>query len=162
MPLSKSILSGALTELRSAGYSFSRHIHSTIEIYRILSGECYMDIRSHTVHCTEGDFMMILPDVMHSFYLNDKFDCSFQHIHFDPELFTGIVLEDNGIQPVTLLHAIFFHSRFYYYFPSDRIIDETINKAISLYTLSNRLVFRCQYQCRSHTTYSIHTRQERA
>ena len=139
MPLYKASLSGALEELRSAGYHFSHHIHSSIEIYRILSGDCYLDIRSQTVHCTEGDFMMLLPDVMHSFYLNDKSDCSFQHIHFDPELFAGIVLENNGIQPVTLLHAILFNSRSYYYFRSDCIIDNTINKLISLYASSNSL-----------------------
>ena len=69
--LSDSILTGAIVEYRKAGYNFIRHMHTNIEIYRILSGECYMDIQSETLHCTEGDFIMILPDVVHSFYLND-------------------------------------------------------------------------------------------
>ena len=68
MTLSDSILSGAVVEFRKAGYRFMRHLHTNIEIYRILSGECYMDIQSETLHCTEGDFIMILPDVVHSFY----------------------------------------------------------------------------------------------
>ena len=77
MTLSDSILSGAVVEFRKAGYRFMRHLHTNIEIYRILSGECYMDIQSETLHCTEGDFIMILPDVVHSFYLNDISDCEF-------------------------------------------------------------------------------------
>lgn len=81
--LSDSILTGAVVEYRKAGYRFIRHMHTSIEIYRILSGECYMDIQSETIHCTEGDFIMILPDVVHSFYLNDTSDCEFQHIHYD-------------------------------------------------------------------------------
>lgn len=83
MSLSDSILSGAVVSYRKAGYTFGRHLHTNIEIYRILSGECYMDIQSETLHCTKGDFIMILPDVVHSFYLNDTSDCEFQHIHFN-------------------------------------------------------------------------------
>ena len=75
MTLSDSILSGAVVEYRKAGYSFARHLHTNIEIYRILSGECYMDIQSETIHCTAGEFIMLLPDVVHSFYLNDTSDC---------------------------------------------------------------------------------------
>ena len=103
--LSDSILSGAVIEYRKAGYNFIRHLHTNIEIYRILSGECYMDIQSETLHFTEGDFVMILPDVVHSFYLNDTSDCEFQHIHFDPDLFSTIILDNDGIFPITLLHA---------------------------------------------------------
>lgn len=58
--LSDSILTGAVVEYRKAGYRFIRHMHTSIEIYRILSGECYMDIQSETIHCTEGDFIMTL------------------------------------------------------------------------------------------------------
>ena len=46
--LSDSILTGAIVEYRKAGYNFIRHMHTNIEIYRILSGECYMDIQSET------------------------------------------------------------------------------------------------------------------
>lgn len=56
MSLSDSILSGAVVSYRKAGYTFGRHLHTNIEIYRILSGECYMDIQSENLHCTKGDF----------------------------------------------------------------------------------------------------------
>ena len=85
-------------------------MHTNIEIYRILSGECYMDIQSETLHCTEGDFIMILPDVVHSFYLNDTSDCEFQHIHFNPNMFSTVVLEDDGDFPdyPSSCHTVFF------------------------------------------------------
>lgn len=133
--LSDSILTGAIVEYRKAGYNFIRHMHTNIEIYRILSGECYMDIQSETLHCTEGDFIMILPDVVHSFYLNDTSDCEFQHIHFDPNMFSTVVLEDDGIFPITLLHAILFSSHFYYRLRSDAVIDDHLQKLIDLHAL---------------------------
>ena len=52
--LSGSILSGALIETRSAGYSFAHHLHSAVEIYRILSGKCCMTVGSETIHCKWG------------------------------------------------------------------------------------------------------------
>ena len=116
-----------------------RHLHTNIEIYRILSGECYMDIQSETLHCTEGDFIMILPDVVHSFYLNDTSDCEFQHIHFNPDMFSTIILENDGIFPITLLHAVLFSSHFYYRLSSDERIDEQIRKLIDLHTSSDSL-----------------------
>lgn len=139
MTLSDSILSGAVVEYRKAGYSFARHLHTNIEIYRILSGECYMDIQSETIHCTEGEFIMLLPDVIHSFYLNDTSDCEFQHIHFNPEMFSTIVLEDEGVFPITLMHAILFSAQFYYRMESDPVINEHLQKLITLYASSNSL-----------------------
>lgn len=139
MPLSDSVLTGALRESRSAGYIFPRHMHSTVEIYRILSGECYMDIQSKTVRCAEGDFIMILPDCVHSLWLTEEAGCSFQHVHFNPGLFSKIVLEDDGIQPVTLLHAVLFNSQSCYYFPSDPAIDRMLGKLISLYSSADSL-----------------------
>lgn len=139
MSLSDSILSGAVVAYRKAGYTFGRHLHTNIELYRILSGECYMNIQSETLHCTEGDFIMILPDVVHSFYLNDTSDCTFQHIHFDPDMFSTIVLDNDGIFPITLLHAVLFSSHFYYRLNSDKTIDEHLDKLIELYTSSNSL-----------------------
>ncbi|URW89820.1 AraC family ligand binding domain-containing protein [[Ruminococcus] torques] len=68
--MSDSILSGATITSQPAGYTFPHHLHSTIEIYRIISGECLMDVQSETLHCTKGDFIMILPNIVHSFYLN--------------------------------------------------------------------------------------------
>lgn len=139
MSLSDSILSGAVVSYRKAGYTFGRHLHTNIEIYRILSGECYMDIQSETLHCTKGDFIMILPDMVHSFYLNDTSDCEFQHIHFNPDMFSTIILDNDGIFPITLLHAVLFSSHFYYRLISDETIDKHLQKLIDLHTSSDSL-----------------------
>ena len=66
MTLSDSILSGAVVEYRKAGYSFARHLHTNIEIYRILSGECYMDIQSETIHSG------IQPEISYIFHFLSK------------------------------------------------------------------------------------------
>ena len=91
LSLSDSILSGATITSQPAGYTFPHHLHSTIEIYRIISGECLMDVQSETLHFTKGDFIMILPNIVHSFYLNKKSDCTFKHVHFDPNMFSNII-----------------------------------------------------------------------
>ena len=67
LPLSTDVLTGALTRREKAGFRFGAHIHTTIEFYRILSGFCYMDIGTETITCNTGDFIMILPNVVHSF-----------------------------------------------------------------------------------------------
>ncbi len=130
--LADSILSGAVTETRTAGYSFAHHLHSSIEIYRILSGECCMTVGSVTIQCRRGDFILILPNVLHSFYLNSDSDCTFIHIHFDPAMFSHIILEDNGVCPTSLIHALLFSSRFYYRIPADSVLDCTLNKLLEL------------------------------
>ncbi len=137
--LSAPILSGAVITSQSAGYTFPHHLHSTIEIYCILSGECQMDIQSETLHCTQGEVIMILPNIVHSFYLDKKTDCTFKHIHFDPSIFSNIILENEGVHPITLMHAILFSSHFYYRFSSDTIINGILDKLIDLYTASNSL-----------------------
>lgn len=38
LSLSNDVLTGALVQKKKAGYQFGFHIHTTIEIYRIVSG----------------------------------------------------------------------------------------------------------------------------
>ena len=140
LSLSDSILSGATITSQPAGYTFPHHLHSTIEIYRIISGECLMDVQSETLHCTKGDFIMILPNIVHSFLSEPKkSDCTFKHVHFDPNMFSNIILENEGVYPITLMHAVLFSSHFYYRFSADDVIDSTLDKLISLYTDSDGL-----------------------
>lgn len=47
-------------------------------------------------------------------------------------MFSTVVLEDDGIVPITLLHAILFSSHFYYRLRSDTVIDGHIQKLIDL------------------------------
>lgn len=139
MSFCDSILSGALVETREAGYSFTPHLHRNMEIYHILSGECFMNIQSETLHCVEGDFVMVLPDIVHSFYLGEESGCTFQHVHFNPSMFQNIVLENKGVYPTTLMHAILFSSQLYYRMKTDDIMEQYIQRLIDLYKSADSL-----------------------
>ena len=92
LPLSTDVLTGALTRREKAGFRFGTHIHTTIEFYRILSGFCYMDIGTETITCNTGDFIMILPNVVHSFYLG-KDSAGF---HFSMKDIMSLNMEADG------------------------------------------------------------------
>lgn len=139
LTLSNDVLTGALVQKQKAGYQFGFHIHTTIEIYRILSGSCHMEIASESVHCQAGDFVLILPDVIHSFRVDYKSDCEYQQIHFRPDTFTKVVLNDDGIYPIGMIHALRFHCQTYYQQKSDQVLDDCINKIISLHTATDSL-----------------------
>lgn len=55
------------------------------------------------------------------------------------DMFSTIILENDGIFPITLLHAVLFSSHFYYRLSSDERIDEQIRKLIDLHTSSDSL-----------------------
>lgn len=73
------------------------------------------------------------------FLSEQKSDCTFKHVHFDPNMFSNIILENEGVYPITLMHAVLFSSHFYYRFSADDVIDSTLDKLISLYTDSDGL-----------------------
>ena len=54
-------------------------------------------------------------------------------------MFSNIILENEGVYPITLMHAVLFSSHFYYRFSADDVIDSTLDKLISLYTDSDGL-----------------------
>ena len=139
LSLSNDVLTGALVQKKESGYQFGFHIHTTIEIYRILSGNCHMDIGSESIHCNAGDFVMILPNVIHSFRVDCKSDCEYQQIHFRPETFAKIIVSDDGIYPISMMHALHFHCQTYYRQESDQILDDCVSKIISLHASSDSL-----------------------
>ena len=139
LSLSNDVLTGALVQKKKAGYQFGFHIHTTIEIYRIVSGSCHMDIASESIHCKAGDFIMILPNVIHSFRVDYSGDCEYQQIHFRPDTFTKIILSDDGIYPIGMMHAIRFHCQTYYRQESDQVLDDCVNKIISLHSSTDSL-----------------------
>lgn len=139
MTLSEQVLSGARIVTYEAGYKFDCHMHTDIEIYRIISGECTMDIQSKTVAFAEGDFVMILPDVIHSLCLPETGSCTFQQFHFNPGMFSDIILEDDGVYPITLMQAIYFSSQFYYHMKADQVIDGYLAKMMELFESADSL-----------------------
>lgn len=104
--LCESSISGAAVQHRKNHYHFAKHLHTSIEMYLIKSGVCFMTIGDTTIECTKNDFVMILPNVVHSFYLTDEAECSFYHIHFSPEILSHITLEKGS--SINLMHSLLF------------------------------------------------------
>ena len=132
-PLSMNSISGAAIQHRHPHYSFEKHLHSRLVVYVIRSGKCFMDIADKTVCCTAGDFIMLFPHVVHSFYLSDDQECTFYHIHFSPKLFSRITLTPDSETPVNLIHTLIFH---YYPFvmrDAGDEITEIVSSIIRLY-----------------------------
>ena len=94
--LGAQVIISAARQTRNYPYHFMKHIHRSIEIYLIDSGSCAMDINNRKLSCTAGDFVMILPNTVHSFYLDAPDTCLFRHIHFDPAPFSRLYLHGTG------------------------------------------------------------------
>ena len=128
----QAIISAAM-QTRNYPYHFMKHIHRSIEIYLIDSGSCAMDINNRKLSCTAGDFVMILPNTVHSFYLDAPDTCLFRHIHFDPAPFSRLYLnrsETDSFDMITALTVPYghcFHLASNETFSSliDNIIEET-------------------------------------
>lgn len=143
--LSAQIIISALEQLRENRYSFAKHIHKSIEIYLIRTGCCSMDIGSRKVLCTAGDFILIPPNTVHSFYLETDHICTFGHIHFDPDPFSRWYLDHAEPYPLDLITALIFSCSSHFKLPADgkiafltdEIIKETANGDSSSLTLAN-------------------------
>lgn len=87
-------------QYRAGAYYFGKHMHSNLEIYRLLEGTCQMEIGSTSISCSKDDFVIIMPNIVHSLFLSEGTDCTFEHIHFSPDLPSELALDDLlGIQP---------------------------------------------------------------
>lgn len=125
----RSVIS-AKTDVRTCPYSFAKHIHKSVELYLIDSGSCGMDIGSRKLTFFPGDLVMVYPDVVHSFYLEESGSCVFRHIHFDPELFFKWHVSPNHSRPadiLTVLTAPFGH---YLHLRADEKISSLVDGII--------------------------------
>lgn len=131
IPFYTNSISGATIQHRADHYSFGKHLHTSLEIYLIRKGQCAMEIGNSTILCTEGDFIMIFPNVIHSFYLPGDGECSFYHIHFFPELFIQIIPREGT--EVNLIHALLFSCPSCYKQTADSELTDTVASIIRLY-----------------------------
>lgn len=135
----------ALDQTRENRYSFAKHIHKSIEIYLITSGCCAMNINSQKIVCFPGDFVLIPPNTVHSFYLETEAACTFRHIHFDPSLFSKWYLNNTEPYPMDLVTALIFSCDSHFKLQADakinalvaEIIDETASGEAASAALSN-------------------------
>jgi len=120
----------ALDQTRENYYSFAKHIHKSIEIYLITSGCCSMDINRQKVICKAGDFVLIPPNTVHSFYLETEDPCTFRHIHFDPAPFYQWLLNAAEPYPLDLVTALIFSCDSHFYFSSNEKITALVSAII--------------------------------
>lgn len=129
--LTTKTISSAIRQYRESGYRFSHHIHSTIEIYLITKGSCQMDIAGKTLFCEHGDFIMILPNTVHSFSVIGNEPCEFDHIHFTPEAFYSITIDCGLTKSPDLIHALLLYCSFYHKRHADEKIEHFISAILS-------------------------------
>lgn len=58
-----------------------------------------MNINGKDISCKKDDFIMILPNTVHSFEVKENEQCEFLHIHFEPELFAHILVKKHLNSP---------------------------------------------------------------
>ncbi|MEG1290685.1 MAG: AraC family transcriptional regulator [Lachnospiraceae bacterium] len=132
--LVNSAVKTANIQQRNNYYSFSMHVHNDIEIYFIMNGHCQMEIGNQMIHCIPGDFVIILPNIPHSFSLCAEEECVFQHIHFRPYLFSQLKVKGEQNSTITLLNALEFsthYGRRSYHFEADSLLQEYVKKIIA-------------------------------
>ncbi|WP_394924600.1 AraC family transcriptional regulator [uncultured Robinsoniella sp.] len=94
--LSDQAIISAVKQHRENFYTFAKHIHKSIEVYQLTSGTCSMEIKNQIINCEKDDIVIIMPNIVHSFYLTCKEPCTFNHIHFDPTYFQELYLNTTG------------------------------------------------------------------
>ena len=129
--LGTQILISAQNQKREYPYHFAKHIHKSIEIYLIDSGSCAMEINNQPFAFQKNDLVVIYPNTIHSFYLNEKCTCSFRHIHFNPAPFSKWFLNQEGTYPLDLITALILPCRYFLHLKADKRISSLVNFIIS-------------------------------
>lgn len=117
-------------QYRAGAYYFGKHMHSNLEIYRLLEGSCEMEIGNTSISCCKDDFVIIMPNIVHSLSLSAGTDCTFEHIHFSPDLLSEISLDDFLGIPASLLNALTYCYPSFCHMPADRFIKDRVSAVI--------------------------------
>ena len=131
--LTDNLIQNALIEERTDFFSFAKHMHETIELYQILDGFCNMQIGNQTITCKENEFILILPNVVHSFFLTSENTCSFRHVHFSPEPLSHISLEKITGYSIDFLTALEVCCTHFLQIPADQVISGLFQKIITAF-----------------------------
>lgn len=131
--ISTCAVSGGCLQTHSGPYLFERHIHNSFEAYLITQGNCSMNINGEEITCQKDDFIMILPNTVHSFEVAENEKCEFLHVHFEPELFAHILVKKTSEFSISLSDALSFHSNFYYKQTSNVTLFNLMTSIVSVY-----------------------------
>ena len=128
--LGMQMIISATNQVREYPYNFPKHIHKSIEIYLIDSGECSMDINNKKFTFQKDDFIIIYPNTVHSLYLDTENTCAFRHIHFDPVPFSHWLINQNEFHTLTLMNALIMPYEHYQHLTADKKISDLIYNII--------------------------------
>ena len=128
--LTDPLIQAALIEERSDFFNFAKHMHENIELYQIVEGSCNMEIGHQLISCEENDFILILPNISHSFFLTSDQKCVFKHIHFSPKPLSHISLEKITGYSIDFLTALGFCCNYFLQTKADRVIFGLFQKII--------------------------------
>lgn len=145
--LTAPLIQAALIEERSDFFTFSKHMHENIELYQIIEGSCRMEIKNQLIICEENDFILILPNVAHSFFLTSDKKCVFKHIHFSPEPLAQISLEKITGYSVDFLTALEFCYDSFLQTKTDHIIFDLFQKIITTFQKRNSFSYTYSNLC---------------
>lgn len=129
--LTERLIQSATIQYRDNFYAFSKHMHSTIELYYFTHGTCCMDIGNQTISCQEGDFVLIPPEVIHSLYLTSEEPCIFKHVHFFTEILSQIQLKNITEHPTDIISALTFCYTLYHKTSHDKKLYDFMSEIIS-------------------------------
>lgn len=135
--ISTCAVSGGCLQSHSGPYLFGRHIHTSFEAYLITQGNCFMNIHGKDISCKKNDFIMILPNTVHSFEVKENECCEFLHIHFNSELFAHILVKKTPEFSISLTDALLFHCNFYYKQASNVTLFNLVTSIVGIYQNPN-------------------------
>lgn len=138
--LGTQMIISAANQIREYPYNFSKHIHKSIEIYLIDSGECSMDINNKKFTFQKNDLVIIFPNTVHSFYLEIKNTCAFRHIHFDPIPFSHWFINQNEYNALNLINALIMPCDHYCHLTADENLSSLIHNIIEETAAENNLL----------------------
>lgn len=131
--LTEDIIQSATIQERSDFYTFAKHVHENIELYQIAEGKCKMEIGNQLITCEKDDFILILPNIAHSFFLTEKGNCRFKHIHFSPKAFSRISLEKITGCPMDFLTSLTFSYDYFLHMKADETISYLFQKIVTVF-----------------------------
>ena len=139
LSLSNDVLTGALVQKKKAGYqfgfTFTRPLKFTEQFPEAAIWILLLNLftaRLETYHDPAKRYSL--------FRVDYSGDCEYQQIHFRPDTFTKNQSQsDDGIYPIGMMHAIRFHCQTYYRQESDQVLDDCVNKIISLHSSTDSL-----------------------
>lgn len=134
LSLCTNFISGATLQHRSNYYHFPKHLHTSFELYLIKSGNCNMDVDNRIISCKTNDLILLLPNAVHSFYLESELPCEFYHVHFSPKPLSKISLEEHS--SINLMHYLLFCCTSVYKQQATPKMKATICSIIKLYQSS--------------------------